>query len=186
MPKGTSALHKRVRFLLLPTDEPPYALSSAITQRRVQSNTLGVIHPYTEGRMPRPVAPLSCLRPTNSEAFAVMGPSFRLQLEAHGRTITVSIPPRVLAMTQYLAEIIGPILREQLSKDMYSLVCKGFDVRWSYREKRVKYVILPHEGILAEARFRAVMNVLLEGQVVRLEPLTAAARLEAYCQRVVL
>jgi hypothetical protein len=108
-----------------------------------------------------------------------MGPSFRLQLEAQNRTITVSIPPRVLAMTHYLAEIIGPILREQLRKDVYSLVCKGFDVRWSYREKRVKYVILPHEGILAEARFRAVMNVLLEGQVVRLEPLTAAARVEA-------
>jgi hypothetical protein len=180
MPKGTSALHKRVRFLLLPADEPPYTLSSAITQRRVQSNTLDVIHPYTEGRMPRPVAPLrSCLRPTNSEAFAVMGPSFRLQLEAQNRTITVSIPPRVLAMTHYLAEIIGPILREQLRKDVYSLVCKGFDVRWSYREKRVKYVILPHEGILAEARFRAVMNVLLDGQVVRLEPLIAAARVEA-------
>jgi hypothetical protein len=109
-----------------------------------------------------------------------MSPSFRLRLQPPGRGITVCVTPRDLATTRFLAQIVSPTLREQLSKGEFHEITKGFELSWAYRDKLMRYIIIPTEGVLADARFRAVLNVVLEGQIVTDVDLNSEKNVKVY------
>jgi hypothetical protein len=161
--------HKRVIFALTPRDN-----TAPISMAPEPSPPHLCLHNVRN----TPVRP--CLHQSKSRILTVMNSSFRLRVQTTGREMTLCVPPRVLEIAGYLSETVSPSLREKLSKEEFELITKGFEVSWTYRDKVMRYIIYPMDGVLADARLRVVFIVVLEGQMIWLKPILPAERMQSW------